>query len=129
VPIYVYECEQCSERFEYQQSMKEPPKTVCESCSGKLNKVIVPIAFHLKGGGWYKDLYSSNKPGGGEKKSEGGKSEGGKSEGGKSEGGKSEGGKSEGGKSEGGKSEGGKSEGAKSEGGKSESKKSGGGDQ
>ena len=39
--------------------MSEPPKTVCETCSGKLNKVIVPIAFHLKGGGWYKDLYAS----------------------------------------------------------------------
>jgi putative FmdB family regulatory protein len=61
VPIYVYECSSCGERFEYSQSMSEPPKTVCESCSGKLEKVIVPIAFHLKGGGWYKDLYSSKK--------------------------------------------------------------------
>jgi putative FmdB family regulatory protein len=61
VPIYVYECSSCGERFEYAQSMSEAPKTVCESCSGKLEKVIVPIAFHLKGGGWYKDLYSSKK--------------------------------------------------------------------
>ena len=65
MPIYVYECEQCGNRFEYTQSINDPPKTVCENCSGKLTKVIVPIAFHLKGGGWYKDLYSSSKGGGG----------------------------------------------------------------
>jgi len=63
VPIYVYECSSCGERFEYTQSIHEPPKTVCENCSGKLEKIIVPIAFHLKGGGWYKDLYSSQKSG------------------------------------------------------------------
>ena len=67
MPIYVYECQQCGGRFEYQQSLAEPPKSVCEVCAGKLEKIIVPIAFHLKGGGWYKDLYS--KPSG-EKKSE-----------------------------------------------------------
>jgi putative FmdB family regulatory protein len=61
VPIYVYECSSCGNRFEYTQSISEPPKTVCENCSGRLEKIIVPIAFHLKGGGWYKDLYSSNK--------------------------------------------------------------------
>jgi putative FmdB family regulatory protein len=64
VPIYVYECSSpsgCGERFEYTQSIHEPAKTVCENCGGKLEKVIVPIAFHLKGGGWGKDLYSSKK--------------------------------------------------------------------
>jgi putative FmdB family regulatory protein len=63
VPIYVYECEACDGRFEYSQSLSEPPKSVCESCGGKLSKIIVPIAFHLKGGGWYKDLYASPKGG------------------------------------------------------------------
>jgi len=70
VPIYVYECASCGERFEYMQSMSEPAKTVCEKCSGKLEKIIVPIAFHLKGGGWYKDLYSSSKGGSGDGKAE-----------------------------------------------------------
>jgi putative FmdB family regulatory protein len=65
VPIYVYECEQCGERFEYHQSLSEPPKTVCEKCAGKLEKIIAPTAFHLKGGGWYKDLYAKPKSGGG----------------------------------------------------------------
>ncbi len=92
MPIYVYECETCNQRFEYMQSMSDAPKTECESCGGKLQKVIVPIAFHLKGGGWYKDLYSSSKPGassGGESKGEGQKGEGAKSASGKSGGGQS----------------------------------------
>ena len=65
MPIYVYDCQQCGERFEYSQSLSEPKKTVCEKCGGALEKVIVPTAFVLKGGGWYKDLYSSSKSGGG----------------------------------------------------------------
>jgi len=82
VPIYVYECDSCNGRFEYSQSLAEAPKTVCETCSGKLQKIIVPIAFHLKGGGWYKDLYSSSKGGG---ESKGGGSEATKAESTKSE--------------------------------------------
>jgi putative FmdB family regulatory protein len=84
VPIYVYECDQCNGRFEYSQKMADPPMTVCETCGGKLQKIIVPIAFHLKGGGWYKDLYSSTK-GGGDSKSSSSSSEGGGGGEGKSE--------------------------------------------
>src|SRR4051812_19580436 len=64
VPIYVYECEKCGHQFEYMQSMAEPAKTECEACQGKLMKIIAPTAFVLKGGGWYKDLYSSSPKGG-----------------------------------------------------------------
>jgi predicted nucleic acid-binding Zn ribbon protein len=49
------------------QSMSEPPKDTCEKCGGKLTRVISPSGFILKGGGWYKDLYSKP-PGGGDKK-------------------------------------------------------------
>jgi putative FmdB family regulatory protein len=66
MPIYEYECEACAAHAEYLQSMSEPPKTVCEKCGGKLVRVISPSGFILKGGGWYKDLYS--KPPGGDKK-------------------------------------------------------------
>ena len=66
MPIYVYECDKCGERAEYLQKMADPPKTVCEKCGGKLERVIAPSGFVLKGGGWYKDLYSK-KPGSGGK--------------------------------------------------------------
>jgi putative FmdB family regulatory protein len=64
MPIYEYECANCKNRFEYRQSMSEPPMTVCESCGGALTKVISPSGFILKGGGWYKDLYGNKKSGG-----------------------------------------------------------------
>jgi putative FmdB family regulatory protein len=59
MPIYVYECEKCHRRAEYLQSMSDAAKTECEHCGGPLQRVITGTAFHLKGGGWYKDLYSS----------------------------------------------------------------------
>jgi len=61
MPIYEYECQKCEKRFEYMQSFKDAPKKKCESCGGKLEKLISSTGFVLKGGGWYKDLYSSSK--------------------------------------------------------------------
>ena len=61
MPIYEYECEKCAKHFEYMQSISEAPKKKCESCGGKLAKLISAAGFVLKGGGWYKDLYSSSK--------------------------------------------------------------------
>jgi putative FmdB family regulatory protein len=64
MPIYVYECGSCHEREEHMQSMSDPPKETCAKCGGKLERVITASAFHLKGGGWYKDGYGSGKGGG-----------------------------------------------------------------
>jgi putative FmdB family regulatory protein len=61
MPTYEYECGKCKKHFEYFQSMSEPKKTVCEECGGSLERLISPSGFILKGGGWYKDLYSSSK--------------------------------------------------------------------
>ena len=63
MPIYEYECDKCKKVFEYTQGIKEPKKETCEECGGKLERLISPSGFVLKGGGWYKDLYSSSKPG------------------------------------------------------------------
>ena len=62
MPIYEYGCDACGKVFEYIQKMSDDPKTTCESCGGALQRLISRSAFHLKGGGWYKDLYSSTKP-------------------------------------------------------------------
>lgn len=61
MPTYEYRCKDCGKEFEYQQRMSDDPKTVCESCEGPLERLISRTSFHLKGGGWYKDLYSSTK--------------------------------------------------------------------
>jgi putative FmdB family regulatory protein len=62
MPVYEYRCNACHQIFEYQQRMADAPKTVCESCSGALERIISRSAFQFKGGGWYKDLYASSKP-------------------------------------------------------------------
>jgi len=62
MPIYEYGCKACHREFEYEQRMSDPEKTVCEACGGELERLISRTAFSLKGGGWYKDLYSSSKP-------------------------------------------------------------------
>jgi putative FmdB family regulatory protein len=62
MPVYEYQCQACHQEFEYQQRMSDPDKTTCEACGGSLERLISRTAFQLKGSGWYKDLYSSQKP-------------------------------------------------------------------
>ena len=63
MPTYEYRCNACRKEFEYQQKMADPDLTKCEACGeDKLEKLISWSAFQLKGGGWYKDLYSSQTP-------------------------------------------------------------------
>jgi putative FmdB family regulatory protein len=46
------------------QSIKDAPLKECPSCQQQsLERLISGGAFQLKGSGWYKDLYSSKKPG------------------------------------------------------------------
>ncbi len=62
MPVYEYQCKACRQEFEYQQRMSDPDMTTCEACGGSLERLISRTAFQLKGSGWYKDLYSSQKP-------------------------------------------------------------------
>jgi putative FmdB family regulatory protein len=61
MPIYEYQCSNCSKRHEIWQKISNQPKKVCPDCSGPLHKLISMSSFHLKGGGWYSDGYSSTK--------------------------------------------------------------------
>jgi putative FmdB family regulatory protein len=73
MPIYAYRCQNCGADAEYIQKFSDPPVTVCEACGGALERAVTAAAFHLKGGGWYKDGYASTKAeggGGGETKTE-----------------------------------------------------------
>lgn len=66
MPIYAYRCSNCGATEEYIQKFDDPPMTVCEACGGPLARAVTAAAFHLKGGGWYKDGYSSSKSDGGD---------------------------------------------------------------
>jgi putative FmdB family regulatory protein len=71
MPIYEYACAACGHKFEEWQKMSDPPVRTCPKCKKKkVEKLISQTAFQLKGGGWYSDLYSSSKPGGGGSKGE-----------------------------------------------------------
>lgn len=58
---YTYECSECKNIIEYEQSIKDDPKKDCPNC-GKptLKRQITNGNFILKGDGWAKDLYSSS---------------------------------------------------------------------
>jgi len=60
MPIYEYRCTKCGDETEVLQRVGETPKRKCTSCSGKLEKLISRTSFHLKGGGWYNEGYSSD---------------------------------------------------------------------
>lgn len=57
MPFYEYRCDECSAVHEAFQKMSEPPLEKCESCGGKLRKVMHPVAVHFKGSGFYTTDY------------------------------------------------------------------------
>jgi putative FmdB family regulatory protein len=63
MPIYEYTCDNCHKPQEILQKINEEAPPICPNChaKGSLKKIVSASAFHLKGGGWYKDLYSSKK--------------------------------------------------------------------
>jgi putative FmdB family regulatory protein len=63
MPIYEYACQKCGNVVEVFQKVNEKGPAKCPKCGGKLARVLSHTSFQLKGGGWYKDLYSSVKPG------------------------------------------------------------------
>lgn len=59
MPVYEYKCSACERIFEMQQKISDPPLKTCSECGGEVKKLVSASAFHLKGGGWYADGYSS----------------------------------------------------------------------
>ena len=72
MPLYEYQCTQCSERVEIIQKLSDPPYSHCPKCGGDMKKLLSAPAIQFKGSGWYKTDYAS-KPaarGGSETKSD-----------------------------------------------------------
>jgi len=64
MPVYEYLCNACGHEFEETQKMADEPIKVCPKCKKKkVERLISRTSFHLKGGGWYSDLYGSSKGG------------------------------------------------------------------
>ncbi|RKG97711.1 zinc ribbon domain-containing protein [Corallococcus praedator] len=67
MPIYEYGCSACGKTIDVLQKMSDPAPAACTACGagGTLTKQVSRSSFHLKGGGWYSDLYGSTKKDGG----------------------------------------------------------------
>jgi putative FmdB family regulatory protein len=73
MPVYEYQCGACGHEFEREQRISEDPIKKCPKCGKqRAKRLISRTSFVLKGGGWYGDLYASQKPGS-EKKDDAGK--------------------------------------------------------
>ena len=59
MPTDEYVCKACEHEFEREQRMSDPPVKTCPKCKAKqVKRLLSAPRFHLKGGGWYSDLYS-----------------------------------------------------------------------
>ncbi|HEU4430404.1 MAG TPA: zinc ribbon domain-containing protein [Myxococcota bacterium] len=86
MPVYEYQCSACQFEFEREQRISEAPIKKCPKCGKqKAKRLISRTSFVLKGGGWYGDLYASQKPAS-EKKDEAASGATAKADSGKSEG-------------------------------------------
>jgi putative FmdB family regulatory protein len=59
MPLYEYQCTQCSERVEVIQRLSDPPYAHCPKCGGDMKKLLSAPAIQFKGSGWYKTDYAS----------------------------------------------------------------------
>ena len=60
MPIYEYRCADCGHELEAMQKISAAPLTDCPACQdGRLRKKISPVAFRLKGSGWYETDFKS----------------------------------------------------------------------
>jgi len=75
MPLYEYQCTNCSERVEIIQRVSDPPYGHCPKCGGDMKKLISAPAIQFKGSGFYKTDYASKPEAKTETKSEAPKSE------------------------------------------------------
>ena len=63
MPIYEYTCDKCHHVKKSYKKLVKMRQLAVKSVVQRIlfHKVVSHSAFHLKGGGWYKDLYSSTK--------------------------------------------------------------------
>lgn len=95
MPIYEYQCRECSHRFEKLQKMSDAALTKCPECDqDALTKLVSAAGFRLKGGGWYETDFKKD----GKRNLAGGDDSSSKTGGDSSDSGSKEGGKKESGK-------------------------------
>lgn len=61
MPIYVFRCEDCGEKFERLQKLSDPDPDVCPHCGKRhtVRRQVTAPAFRLAGSGWYETDFKS----------------------------------------------------------------------
>ncbi|MDH4120943.1 MAG: zinc ribbon domain-containing protein [Deltaproteobacteria bacterium] len=77
MPLYEYACSSCDHHFEQLRKFEEADSAQCPKCSGTVQRKLSRSAFHLQGGGWYKEGYSGGSSAPAESSSESAKPAGG----------------------------------------------------
>ncbi|MFT4298724.1 MAG: zinc ribbon domain-containing protein [Aeromicrobium sp.] len=54
MPTYQYQCIECGEALEVQQSFSDEALTECPACRGRLRKVFNAVGVVFKGSGFYR---------------------------------------------------------------------------
>jgi putative FmdB family regulatory protein len=72
MPIYEYECSECSHRFEVKQGFNDNPQAKCPRCKKIARRVFLPTPIIFKGNGFY---VTDNRPSAKDKKLETSKGE------------------------------------------------------
>ena len=62
MPIYEYQCQACSYKFEKLQKISDVPLQTCPECGKpELAKLVSAAGFKLKGDGWYATDFKDKK--------------------------------------------------------------------
>jgi len=62
MPIYEYECEKCSLRFELKKHFGEDGRASCPLCQGEARRIFSPVPIIFKGSGFYMTDSRRNHP-------------------------------------------------------------------
>jgi putative FmdB family regulatory protein len=57
MPIYEYECVDCSKKFEVRRGFHDEEDAFCPHCAGKGRRMFSPVAVIYKGSGFYTTDY------------------------------------------------------------------------
>ena len=63
MPLYEYQCDACSNRFERIRKFSDPPLDACPTCGGTVKKLLSSPAIQFKGSGWYITDYAKKSSG------------------------------------------------------------------
>jgi putative FmdB family regulatory protein len=61
MPLYDYECESCSHKFELRRSISEGASARCPRCQCTASRVFAPVPIVFKGSGFYVTDYRKEK--------------------------------------------------------------------